>query len=201
MAATELDQESTEKERASVKVGIAPTIGVWDVDPTHSEAEFAVKHLMISTVTGRIAIARGTLYIDEAEPELSRVEVELDVGSIDTGVKDRDAHLRSGDFFDAENNPRIIFRSTRIERRGEGTGRIFGFLTIRGVTREVALDAEFEGEAKDPWGNRRAAFSATTQILRSDFGLTWNQILETGGVLVGDKVRISLRIEAVQRKS
>ncbi len=171
----------------------------WTIDPAHSIAEFAVKHLVVTTVKGRFRDLEGTLQIDEAQPEDSSVSASIDVASIDTGVADRDAHLRSDDFFNAERYPQITFRSTRVERANDRNFNLHGDLTIREVTKPVVLDTEFEGEVDDPWGNRRAAFTATTQISRNKFGVKWNQLIETGGAVVGDNVKITLHIEAVRQ--
>jgi polyisoprenoid-binding protein YceI len=170
----------------------------WQIDPAHTEVGFSVKHLMISTVRGRFAGVKGTIVLDEANPERSSVEAEIDAATIDTRAEQRDAHLRSADFFDVEKYPTITFRSRRVERVSDGRYRIVGDLTIRGVTREVVLDATEEGRGRDPWGGDRLGFSATTTIDRRDFGLTWNQALETGGVLVGNEIKISIDVEAVK---
>jgi polyisoprenoid-binding protein YceI len=170
----------------------------WSIDAAHTEVGFEVKHLMISRVRGRFANVTGTIQLDEANLAASSVVAEIDVASIDTRQEQRDAHLRSPDFFDAERFPVISFRSTRVER-GAGDGfRVVGELTIRDVTREVVLGAQDEGRGKDPWGGDRAAFSASVTVDRRDFGLTWNQALETGGVLVGNDIRISLDVQAVK---
>jgi len=174
---------------------------VWDIDPAHSSAEFAVRHMMISTVTGRFKSLRGTLEYDPSASHLGQAEAEIDVASIDTGVEDRDNHLRSPDFFDAANHPKILFQSKRVEVRDGDVGRLIGNLTIRGVTRDVALDVEKDGEGVDPWGGQRVAFVATTTLNRKDFGVSWNQVLDNGGVLVGDKAKVTLRIEAVKRRA
>jgi len=171
----------------------------WTIDPTHSIAEFAVKHLVVTTVKGRFRDLEGTIEIDEAQPENSSVEAKIAVASVDTNVEDRDKHLRSDDFFNAEQFPSLTFRSTRIERLGEERFKLIGELTIRDVTKEVDLDGEYEGQIADPWGNQRAAFTATTQISRKEFGIRWNQALETGGAVVGDNVKITLHLEAVRQ--
>lgn len=171
----------------------------WEFDPAHSSAEFAVRHLMVSTVTGRFKSLRGFITLNEASVENSRVEAEIDAASVDTGVADRDNHLRSPDFFDAANHPRLVFRSSRIENLGEDSYRMDGELTIHGVTRRVTLDVSYLGEIRDPWGNRRRGFTAETTLYRKDFGMTWNQVLDAGGVLVGDKVKVTLNIEAVEK--
>ena len=174
------------------------TTTMWQIDASHSEIEFAVKHLMISTVRGRFGAVKGSITIDEANPSNSSVEAEIDTASVDTREEKRDAHLRSADFFDAENHPVMAFRSTSVEQAGRNRFKVKGELTIRGVTREVELDGTDEGRGQDPWGGQRAGFSATTVIDRRDFGLTWNQALETGGVLVSNEIKISLEIQAVR---
>jgi len=173
----------------------------WDIDPAHSSAEFAVRHMMISSVTGRFNSLRGSIEYDPAAPTLGRAEAEIDARTIDTGVEDRDTHLRSPDFFDVANHPTISFRGTAVETGDGDEGRLAGELTIRGVTRAVALDVEKEGEGVDPWGNARVAFLAKATLNRKDFGVSWNQVLDNGGVLVGDKVKVTLRIEAIARKA
>ncbi len=171
----------------------------WSIDPAHSHVEFAVRHLMISTVKGRFTGVRGTVRSHDADPAKGDVDIAIDVASIDTREAQRDTHLRSGDFFEAEKFPTITFKSRRIDNVQGDAFRLVGDLTIRGVTREVALDVTSEGRGKDPWGGERAGFSATTKIKRSDFGLTWNQLLETGGVAVGDDVKISIDVELVKQ--
>ncbi|HEY9384645.1 MAG TPA: YceI family protein [Gemmatimonadales bacterium] len=170
----------------------------WTIDPTHTEVGFAVKHLMIATVRGRFADVRGTVQMDETDPASAQVEVAIGVASIHTGNADRDAHLRSPDFFDVDHFPTITFRSRQVESAADGDLRLLGDLTIRGVSRPVALEVRREGTIQDPWGNRRAGFSAALRIRRSDFGITWNQLIEAGGVAVGDEVRISLEAELIQ---
>ncbi|MGQ0765835.1 MAG: YceI family protein [Gemmatimonadota bacterium] len=171
---------------------------MWTLDPAHSSVEFAVRHLMISTVKGRFNDVTAELELNGVEPRRSRVKVEADVASIDTRQAQRDGHLRSADFFDAENHPRLTFVSRTIEGSPEGDFRMIGDLTMRGVTREVVLDASFSGGGGDPWGNERKAFSAKGKVDRRDFGLTWNQALETGGIVVGDDVRIEVHAEFVR---
>ena len=169
----------------------------WMIDPAHTEVGFAVKHLMISTVRGRFASVTGTIQLDEADPANSSVQVAIDASSIDTRQEQRDAHLRSPDFFDADTHPTIDFVSRRVERAGDGL-RITCDLTIRGVTREVTFDATDDGRGTDPWGNAKAAFSARTKLDRRDFGLTWNQALETGGVLVGRDIKLTINAQFVR---
>lgn len=174
----------------------------WKLDPQHTTVELAVKHMMFTTVRGRFREVDGTIFVDENDAEKSTVEVDIDAASIDTGVADRDAHLRSADFLDVENHPRLTFRSKRIEgatfREGERF-RVIGDLTIRGKTMEVTLDAVYQGKGQDPWGGERAGFEATTQIDRREWGLRWNQALETGGILVANEVKIELQVQAVRQ--
>jgi polyisoprenoid-binding protein YceI len=172
----------------------------WTLDPTHSIAEFSVKHLIVTTVKGRFRELEATMHIDEGAIESSSVTASIDVASIDTNLADRDSHLRSDDFFNAEQYPKITFRSTRVEKVGGEKYVVHGDLTIRDVTKPVVLDTEFEGQVDDPWGNRRAAFTATTVISRKDFNVRWNQALETGGAVVSDNVKITLHVEAVAQK-
>lgn len=172
---------------------------VWQIDPAHTTAEFSVRHMMISNVKGRFGTIEGTVTGDLEDPTQAQVEVKIEVASIDTRNEQRDQHLRSADFFDVENHPYITFKSRRIERTGQDRFNVVGDLTIRGVTREVALDATFEGQAKSPWGQQVAGFSATTRLNRKDYGLTWNAALETGGVLVGDEVKIDIHVELIRQ--
>ena len=171
----------------------------WTIDPAHAEIAFAVRHLMISTVRGRFGAVTGTVTVNEQNPRDSKVDVTVDVGSIDTRQEMRDNHLRSPDFLDVEKYPTMHFVSKRIEGDLDREFRVFGDLTIRGVTREVALSATLEGRTRDPWGNERAGFSATGKINRHDFGLNWNQALETGGVMVGDEVKLAIDVELIHQ--
>jgi polyisoprenoid-binding protein YceI len=175
------------------------TTQTWQIDSAHSGIHFSVRHLVIAKVRGQFGRWTGALSVPEGDFAKATVEVAIDATSIDTGVADRDAHLRSADFFDVESHPEIAFRSRRIERRSDDRFALVGDLTIRGTTREVTLDVESAGQTKDPWGNLRAAFSAKTSVDRKPFGLTWNQALETGGVMVGDKVEIEIEVEAVRQ--
>lgn len=171
----------------------------WNIDPVHSVVEFKVKHMMISHVKGHFSKVAGTLTLDEAKPENSSVEASIEVASIETRDAQRDGHLKSPDFFDVEKYPIITFKSTNVKATGKGSGTVEGDLTIHGVTRKVALDVEGPtAPGKDPWGNTRVAVSATTKISRKDFGLTWNAPLETGGILVGDEVTITLDVQFVK---
>ena len=174
-------------------------VSTWKIDPAHSVAEFKVKHMMISNVKGRFTGVSGALYLDENNVANSRVEASIDAGSISTGDAQRDGHLKSADFFDVEQYPTLTFRSTRVIAEGEGDLKATGELTIHGVTREVMFAVEGPtAPAKDPWGNTRVALSATTKINRKDFGLTWNAALETGGILVGDEVTITLEVQFIK---
>ena len=179
---------------------IAPSTGTttWNLDASHSEISFKVKHLMISTTRGHFSDIKATVVVDEAKPQDAKVEVTIATASIDTRAEQRDAHLRSPDFFDAENHPTITFTGKRLEKGGSADFRFVGDLTIRGVTREVALDVTDEGRVQDPWGGTRAGFSITGKINRADFGLTWNAALEAGGVVVGDEVKLEAQVEFVK---
>lgn len=170
----------------------------WNFDPVHSHVGFSVRHLMISKVNGYFKVWSGTLITDEADPAASRVEVEIDAASIDTRDPQRDEHLRSADFLDVAKYPKITFRSTKVIKKDEEHFDVTGLLTIHGESKTVALDTEFAGRRKDPWGGERAGFSAKTTIDRQEFGLKFNMPLEGGGVLVGDKVTITLEIEVTK---
>ena len=176
----------------------------WQIDPTHSSVAFAVKHMMFTTVRGRFTDVKGTIEVDEQNPDRSTVNVEIGAASIDTGAGDRDVHLRSGDFLDVEKQPAITFRSKRVEGASPTAGKTFklvGNLTIRGKSVEVTLDAEFEGIGADPWGGTRAGYRATGTIDRRQWGLTWNQALETGGILVGNDMKLEIEAQAVKQAS
>jgi polyisoprenoid-binding protein YceI len=173
-----------------------PVAGVYTIDPMHTTVEFIGRHLMITKVRGRFTAVSGTITIAE-EPEDSHVEVDIDVASVDTGIGDRDTHLKSPDFFDAETYPKITFKSTKVEAAKSGTWNVIGDLTVRDVTRPITLEVDFDGAGASPFGDERIAFSAATEVDREDWGLTWNVALETGGVLVGKKIRIELNIQAV----
>ncbi|MBV8052985.1 MAG: YceI family protein [Acidobacteriaceae bacterium] len=171
----------------------------WNLDPAHTSAEFKVKHMMISNVKGNFSKLSGTLVRNEADHTKSRIEAVIDASSIETRDPQRDAHLKSADFFDVEKFPTLSFKSTRISTAGEGELAVEGDLTIHGVTRKVTFSVEGPTPpSKDPWGNTRIGVSATTKINRKDFGLTWNAALETGGILVGDEVTITLDVQFVR---
>ena len=170
----------------------------WTIDTAHSTVEFAVKHMMFTTVKGRFSDVKGSIEFDDTDPSAGRADITIGAASIDSRDAQRDAHLRSGDFLDVEKFPTLTFRSTK----ATGTPTRFaltGDLTIRGVTRPITLDVTFGGRGKDPWGGERAGFSAVGKLNRKDFGLTWNAALETGGVLVGDEVKIAIDVELIKK--
>ena len=174
------------------------TPGVWTVDPSHSTVGFTVRHLMVSKVRGHFGTFTGQVNV-AANPLESTVEASVDTTSITTNDDKRDEHLRSSDFFEVETYPTMTLRSTGVESRGADFV-LHADLTIRGITRQVELDLEFEGVETDPWGGTRAGLTATTEISRKDFGLEWNAALETGGVVVGDKVKIQLDVELIRQQ-
>jgi polyisoprenoid-binding protein YceI len=169
----------------------------WQIDASHSHVGFSVKHMMIATVRGTFEKYSGTLELNTDDLTQSKIEGEIEVTSINTREENRDQHLRSGDFFDAENHPKILFKSTKIEHVEGNEYKVTGDITIRGVTKPIVLDAEFAGVHKDPWGGTRTGFTVTGSLNRKDFGVNFNAALETGGVLVGDKVKLELEVEAV----
>jgi polyisoprenoid-binding protein YceI len=175
---------------------------VYKIDPAHSTAQFVVRHMMITNVRGGFSGIQGTIEFDPQNPADSRVEVVIDASTINTLDPQRDAHLKSADFLDVQKYPNITFQSKKIERVGEDRWKITGELTIHGVTKEVVLDVESSmTETKDPFGNIRVGASATTKIKRSDFGLTWNAPLETGGFLLGDDLKIELEVSAIKAEA
>ncbi|MCB9592868.1 MAG: YceI family protein [Sandaracinaceae bacterium] len=173
----------------------------WNIDITHSGINFSVRHMVFAKVRGRFAKWSGLVQFDPDQPTRGQVEVTIDAASIDTGVADRDKHLRSADFFDAERFTTLRFESTKFEQNDGGELKVHGALTLRDITRDVVLDASFLGAGKDPWGNQRVAFSASTSVDRRDFGLEWNQALEAGGLLVGERVDIEIEVQAVAAAS
>lgn len=176
---------------------VLPAAGSYTIDPTHSSIEFVARHLVAAKVRGRFTGFSGRIDV-HSDPMTSSASVEIEVDTIDTGVLDRDAHLRSPDFFDVENHPIATFTTSAVRAADAGGFRLVGDLAIAGVTRPVELDLVYGGEVADPWGNSRLVFSATTELNREDFGLTWNQTLETGGLLVGKTVAIEIEIQAVR---
>ncbi|WIG97861.1 YceI family protein [Myxococcus sp. SDU36] len=173
----------------------------WNIDTTHSGIHFSVRHMVIAKVRGSFRKYSGAVSLDEQDVTKSSVAVTIETASIDSGVEQRDNHLRSPDFFDVEKFPTITFKSTKVEKASGDGLKVTGHLTLRDITREVVLDAEQLGVGKDPWGNVKAAFEAKTSVDRRDFGLTWNQALETGGVLVGEKIEITIEVQAVKAQA
>lgn len=167
----------------------------WNLDNSHSRIGFAVKHMMVSTVRGEFKSYTGSLQLDESDFTRSVISGEIEVASIDTRDENRDGHLKSGDFFDVENHPKMTFKSTRIEAKGGNEYVVYGDLTIRGVTREIEVETEYSGQHQNPWGATVTGFSGTATINRKDFGLGWNVALETGGILVGEKVKLEIEVE------
>ncbi len=168
----------------------------WALDPAHSSVDFSVRHMMIANVKGSFNSFTATIEADPTDLTTANIEFSVETASVDTRSKDRDAHLVSGDFFDVENYPNMTFKATKIEKTDEDEYNVTGDLVLRGVTKPVTFAVTFEGQGKDPWGNEKVGFSAQGTLNRSDYGLVWNAGLETGGVLVGDKVKINLQIQA-----
>src|SRR5450432_1127754 len=182
---------------ATPEVSSATT--TWNIDPVHSVAEFKVKHLMIANVKGQFTGISGALTLNDGDLTLSRVEAVIDAASINTREPQRDTHLKSADFFDVEKYPTLSFKSTHVSRNADGELQVAGDLTIHGVTRKVTFEVEGPTPpVKDPWGNTRLGLSATTKINRKEFGLTWSPVLETGGLMVGEEVTITLEVEFVK---
>jgi polyisoprenoid-binding protein YceI len=171
----------------------------WKIDPAHSQIQFTARHMMIANVRGRFENFTGTVEFDEENPAHSTVDVQIEAASLNTKEPNRDTHLRSPDFFNAEQYPYLTFKSKRVEKLDAAHGRLIGDLTIRDVTREVVLDVEYAGQAKSPWGAVSAGFSAQTKINRKDWGLNWNVALETGGWLVGEEVTINIELEVIKQ--
>ena len=185
---------------ATAPVTTAVPAARYELDPAHSRASFAVRHMMVATVRGEFIKLAGTVVLDDAHPELSHVEATIDASTVNTGVEMRDNHLRSADFFDVAQFPQITFRSKAIRVTGPDSFAVTGDLTIRDVTRQVVLDVESAAfEVKDPYGNVKRGATATTTINRKDFGLTWNQALEAGGVMVGETAKITLDLELTRK--
>ncbi|MFC5804798.1 YceI family protein [Streptomyces formicae] len=182
----------------AVDPALAALTGEYTIDPAHSSIGFTVRHAMVTNVRGSFSDHEGTLRLDGSDPSSSTAAIDVKIASVDTGISDRDGHLRSGDFFDAETFPLMTFRSTSAEQLGGEKYRITGDLTIKDVTRQLAIDLEFNGTATDPYGNERVGFEGSAEILRSQWGLTWNAALETGGVMVSDKVKLNFDISAIK---
>jgi polyisoprenoid-binding protein YceI len=193
---------TTTPETGSLRVGAGssalPAAGTYVLDPTHTRIGFVARHLMVTKVRGHFAAFEGSITVGE-DASSSTAEATMQTASIDTGVADRDTHLRSGDFLEAEKYPTISFGNARVLSHDGTSFKVAGDLTIKDVTREVVLDVELDGVAKDPWGNEKLAVTATTEIDREDFGMTWNVALETGGVLVSKKVRIEIEAQAARQ--
>lgn len=170
----------------------------WTIDPSHSSVDFSVKHMMISKVKGTFKNFDADITADPQDLTTAEIDFKIDLSSIDTKNEDRDNHLKTGDFFDIENHPHMTFKSTEITKQTDDEYNLTGDLTLRGVTKTVTFTASFEGEGKDPWGNHKAGFTAHGKINRKDFGLTYNSKLETGGVLIGDEVKVNLEIQAAK---
>lgn len=173
----------------------------WQLDTSHSHIQFSVRHMMISRVRGEFEKFSGTIHPDEANPAASKVDVQIEAGSINTRDEQRDAHLRSPDFLNAEQFPYLTFKSTGVEQIDSNHAKLHGDLTIRDITRPVTLDVEYQGNSKSPWGTENYGFNAKTKINRKDWGLEWNVALETGGVLVGDDVNIDIELELVKQSA
>ncbi|WP_075982732.1 YceI family protein [Bacillus massilinigeriensis] len=170
----------------------------WAVDPAHSSVDFSIKHMMIANVKGSFKQFDATIDADPTDLTTATIQFSVDLASVDTRNEDRDNHLRSGDFFDVENNPKMTFTATNITRKDEDEYEVTGDLNLHGVTKQETFAVTFEGQGLDPWGNQKVGFSAVGAIKRSDYNLTWNAALETGGVLVGDKVKIDIQIQAAK---
>ncbi|WP_405684312.1 YceI family protein [Streptomyces sp. NBC_00057] len=182
----------------AVDPALAALTGDYTIDPAHSSIGFTVRHAMVTNVRGSFGEHEGSLKLDGHNPSNSAASIDVKIASVDTGIADRDGHLVSGDFFDAEKFPLMTFRSTSAEQLGGDKYRITGDLTIKDVTRPLAIDLEFNGSATDVYGNERVGFEGSADILRSDWGLTWNAALETGGVMVSDKVKLNFDISAIK---
>ncbi|GAA0487032.1 YceI family protein [Streptomyces olivaceiscleroticus] len=182
----------------AVDPALAALTGDYTIDPAHSSIGFTVRHAMVTNVRGAFGAHEGTLHLDGANPAASTATIDVQIASIDTGIADRDGHLKSADFFDAETYPLMTFRSTAVEQTGSATYRVTGDLTIKDVTKPLAIDLEFNGSATDVYGAERVGFEGSADILRSEWGLTWNAALETGGVMVSDKVKLTFDISAVK---
>ncbi|MCX5404397.1 YceI family protein [Streptomyces sp. NBC_00335] len=193
------DTANTAVATLDVDPALAALTGDYVIDASHSSIGFTVRHAMVTNVRGSFADHEGTLHLDGADPSRSTASIDVKIASIDTGIGDRDGHLRSGDFFDAETFPLMTFRSTEAQQLGGDKYRITGELTIKDVTRPLSIDLEFGGSATDVYGNERVGFEGSAEILRSDWGLTWNAALETGGVMVSDKVKLTFDISAIKQ--
>jgi polyisoprenoid-binding protein YceI len=190
--------ETTTAAAAVVTPGLAALTGEYTIDPAHSTLGFTARHAMVTNVKGKFLDFSGALHLDGGDPAASTASLDITMDSIDTGSADRDGHLKSADFFKTAEFPTMTFRSTAAEALGGDDYRLTGDLTILGVTRPITLDLEFNGAAKDPFGNERVGFEGKAELLRSEWGLTWNAALETGGVLVSDKIKLNFDISAIK---
>ncbi|WP_405794368.1 YceI family protein [Streptomyces sp. NBC_01506] len=200
MALFNRKSENDSTTTAPVNPELAALTGDYTIDPSHSSIGFQVRHVMVSNVRGTFSKHEGTLSLDGSKPENSSASIDVEIESVDTGAPDRDGHLRSADFFDAETFPKMTFRSTSAEQVGGDDYRITGDLTIKDVTKPLTIDLEFNGSATDQFGNERVGFEGNATISRSDWGLTWNATLESGGVVVSDKVKLAFDISAVKNQ-
>ncbi|MER6713418.1 MULTISPECIES: YceI family protein [unclassified Streptomyces] len=192
------DTETAAATGAAVTPDLAALTGDYTIDPAHSTIGFVARHAMVTNVKGSFQDFTGTLHLDGTDPSRSTASLDVVMDSIETGNADRDGHLKSADFFKADEFPTMTFRSTKAEALGGDEYRITGDLTILGTTRPLSIDLEFNGAAKDPFGNERVGFEGKAEILRSEWGLTWNAALETGGVLVSDKIKLNFDISAIR---
>ncbi|MGA4851566.1 YceI family protein [Streptomyces sp. G5(2025)] len=186
---------------AAIDPALAALTGDYTIDPAHSTIGFVARHAMVTNVKGSFRDVSGTLHLDGADPSRSTASIDVRMDSIDTGNADRDGHLKSADFFKTEEFPEMTFRTTKAEALGGDDYRVTGDLTILGTTKPLSVDLEFNGSAKDPFGNERVGFEGKAEILRSQWGLTWNAALETGGVLVSDKIKLNFDISAIKAAS
>ncbi|KOG34652.1 YceI family protein [Streptomyces resistomycificus] len=192
------DSTDTTASAAAVNPDLAALTGDYSIDPAHSTLGFVARHAMVTNVKGRFLDFSGSLHLDGTDPSASSASIDVKMDSIDTGSADRDGHLKSADFFKTDEFPAMTFRSTSAEALGGDDYRITGDLSILGVTKPLTIDLEFNGAAKDPFGNERVGFEGKAEILRSEWGLTWNAALETGGVLVSDKIKLNFDISAIK---
>ncbi|MGW1326949.1 YceI family protein [Streptomyces antibioticus] len=191
-------ETTTATATAAVNPELAALTGEYTIDPSHSSLGFVARHAMVTNVKGKFLDFSGSLHLDGTDPSLSTASLDVTMDSIDTGSADRDGHLKSADFFKTDEFPTMTFRSTSAEALGGDDYRITGDLSILGVTRPLTIDLEFNGSAKDPFGNERVGFEGKAELLRSEWGLTWNAALETGGVLVSDKIKLNFDISAIK---
>ncbi|WP_066949419.1 YceI family protein [Streptomyces lushanensis] len=191
--------DSTTTPTVEADPALAALTGEYTIDPAHSTISFTVRHAMVTNVRGSFTEHEGTLNLDGSNPAASTAAIDVSIASVDTGMPDRDGHLRGADFFDAETFPKMSFRSTSAEQIDAETYRVTGDLTIKDVTRPITIDLEFHGSATDVYGNERVGFEGSAAILRSEWGLTWNAALETGGVMVSDKVKLNFDISAIKK--